>query len=96
MWLRRILEDLGEKQQTSTTIYEDNQSFIAFVRSERTTKRSKYIETKEMFVQDLHRKGVIKLEYLCSEAMVADTLTKSLGTVKTIKLAKKMGVVCRK
>lgn len=92
IWLRRILEDIGVKQKGPTTIFEDNQACLAFVRSERTTKRSKHIETKEMFVQDLCRKGVIKLEYLCSEDMIADALTKSLGTVKVNKFAEKMGL----
>ncbi|XP_062704370.1 uncharacterized protein LOC134286722 [Aedes albopictus] len=93
IWLRRVLEDFGVKQNGPTTIFEDNQACLAFVRSERTTKRSKHIETKERFVQDICKKGLIKLEYLCSEDMTADALTKSLGTVKVINFAEKMGIV---
>ena len=72
------------KQNGPTTIIEDNQTFLAFVRTERTSKRSKHIETNERSVQDIYKKGLIKLEYLCSEDMTADA---SLGTVKVMKLA---------
>ncbi|XP_062535117.1 uncharacterized protein LOC134204311 [Armigeres subalbatus] len=90
IWLRRVLQDIGVKQEDPTTLYEDNQSCIAFAKSERTTRRSKHIETKQMFVQDLCRKDVIRLQYLCSEDMVADALTKPLGTIKTNVFAENM------
>ncbi|XP_055590477.1 uncharacterized protein LOC129742584 [Uranotaenia lowii] len=77
LWLQRLLADLDAEQQGPTVMYEDNQSCIAFVRSERITKRSKHIETKQMFVKDLCEKGRIRLEYLCTEEMIADALTRT-------------------
>lgn len=94
IWLRRILEDNGQAQTQPTPILIRGQSVVYWVRPvRRTTKRSKHIGTKEMFVRDLHKKGVIRLEYRCSEDMVAGTLTKSLGAVTTNKFAEKMGVL---
>lgn len=92
LWLRRLLADLGFKPTGPTVLHEDNQSCIAFVRSERVGKRSKHIETKEMFVRSLCEKGDIKLQYLCSEEMIADALTKPLGTVRNLKLSRQMGL----
>ncbi|XP_055589903.1 uncharacterized protein LOC129742083 [Uranotaenia lowii] len=93
VWLRRLLTDLGLSQKQPTTLYEDNQSCIAFVRSERVNKRSKHIETKEAFVKDLCAKGVIRLQYLCTEDMLADSLTKPLGANKIAKFSEMMGLV---
>ncbi|XP_058840902.1 uncharacterized protein LOC131696374 [Topomyia yanbarensis] len=67
IWLRRLLEDLGEIQLDATTLFEDNQSCLSFVQVERTSKRSKHIDTKQHFIKDLCEGGVIKLVYCPSE-----------------------------
>ena len=74
-------------------MHEDNRSFIAFVRSERVNKRSKHIETKQMFVRDLCEQNIIQLKSLCSENMIADCLTKALGPTKIAKFSSLMGLV---
>lgn len=81
IWLRRLMEDFGQSQQC-TTVYEDNQSCLSFVKAERTSKRSKHIDTKQHFIKDLVDQGVLKLEFCPSENMIADALTKPLGTTK--------------
>lgn len=91
VWLRRILEDLGEKQNSSTCILEDNQSCIHFVNSDRTTRRSKHIETKTNYVRELCEEDRLQLSYCPTDEMVADALTKPLGTLKTQKFSKMMG-----
>ncbi|XP_058449106.1 uncharacterized protein LOC131429072 [Malaya genurostris] len=82
IWLRHLLEDLGEKQKKATIIHEDNQGCLTFVQLEKTSRRSKHIDTKKCFIRDLCEREVIKLEYCPSEMMRADIFTKPLGCVK--------------
>lgn len=88
VWLPRILEDLGEKQNSATCILEDNQNCIQFVDSDRITRRSKHIETKECYVKELYALKKLELLYCPTEDMVADTLTKPLGATNSTKIPK--------
>lgn len=92
LWLRRLLRDLGETQNQPTAIMEDNQGCLAFVRSERVSRRSKHIETKERFIQELCARGEVRLEYCPTDRMQADILTKPLGPVKHLELCKLLGL----
>lgn len=92
VWLRKVLEDFGEVQKEATCINEDNQSCIQFVGSERTTRRSKHIETKQCYIKELCDQEVLRLVYCSTENMAADLLTKPIGTVKTARLAAIMGL----
>lgn len=95
VWLRRLLSDMGEAPSDSTCIKEDNQSCIQFIHSERTTRRSKHIETKENYVKELYEQGVLRLEYCPTESMAADILTKPLGPTKIRKLSRIIGLFGR-
>ncbi|KAL0318760.1 UNVERIFIED_CONTAM: Retrovirus-related Pol polyprotein from transposon TNT 1-94 [Sesamum angustifolium] len=46
IWLRRILEDIGEKQEEPTTIYCDNKSAIAITKNPVQHSRTKHIDIK--------------------------------------------------
>lgn len=82
LWMKHLLKDLGEKQEEATVVHEDNQGCLSFVQSEKVSKRSKHINTKECFIRDLYEKGVIKLKYCPTDVMRADIFTKPLGSVK--------------
>lgn len=82
IWLRQLLVDFGERQEQATTIREDNQGCIAFVKTERVNRRSKHIDTRQKFVQELCSTGQIALEYCPTDRMAADILTKPLGPLK--------------
>ncbi|XP_053690779.1 uncharacterized protein LOC128739325 [Sabethes cyaneus] len=92
IWLRRLLEDMGEKINGPVKLMEDNQSCIHFVTSERKSRRSKHIEVKEHFVKQLHEDGTMVLQYCPTDDMVADILTKPLGSVKTDRFARMLGL----
>ena len=44
--------------------------------------KSKHIEIKYHFIQDMVQKGALKLKYVPTEEQVADVLTKPLARVK--------------
>lgn len=92
VWLRRLLDDFGEGKQQATLINEDNQGCLSFARSERSSKRSKHIETKHHFVRDLCDKGEVVLQYCPTDQMTADILTKPLGFVKHRQFAEQLGL----
>jgi hypothetical protein len=52
IWLRRILEDVGEKQKVPTIIQCDNQSSIKLANNPVYHARSKHIETHYHFVRE--------------------------------------------
>ena len=82
IWLRQLLRDFGEQQQTPTLMKEDNQGCLAFVKTERASRRSKHIDTRQKFVQELCVTKQISLEYCPTDQMVADLFTKPLGPLK--------------
>lgn len=92
VWLLKLFEDFGEPSFKPVTLWEDNQSCIKFVSSERTTKRSRHIETRQCFVKELCDAGVLKLLYCSTEEMAADLLTKALGQIKLRKFAGMVGL----
>lgn len=93
VWMRRLLRDLGEEQTTATVVHEDNQGCLSFAQSERSSKRSKHIETKRHFVKNLCERGEVALVYCPTEDMKADVLTKPLGRVKHHHFASELGLV---
>lgn len=93
IWLRRLMTDLGEKPAGPTTVYDDNQSCLSFVQAERTSKRSKHIDTRRHFIKDQCERGEVNLEYRPSEEMTADALTKPLGETKFRQLLGQFGLV---
>jgi KUP system potassium uptake protein len=62
----------------TTTIWEDNQSAIAYPLNALVSETTKHIGLKWHFLKDHVEQGTIKLGYLPSDQMVADMFTKSL------------------
>lgn len=93
IWLRDLLRDFGEKQLHPTLVYEDNQSCLAFVRTERCNRRSKHIDTREHFVRELCERKQIELKYCPTELMLADVLTKPLGPQKHERFCQMLGLL---
>ena len=54
--------------------------------------RSKHIEMKYHFIEDLVQRGALKLEYICTDEQIADILTKPLTTSKFIYFLDKLGM----
>ncbi|XP_065092439.1 uncharacterized protein LOC135713283 [Ochlerotatus camptorhynchus] len=92
LWLRQLLRDLDESQNQPTIVMEDNQGCLAFVRSDRVSRRSKHIDTKERFIQELCVRGEVQLEYCSTDKMQADILTKPLGPVKNREFCELLGL----
>jgi hypothetical protein len=68
-------------------IYQDNKSTIQLAeKGKSTSERTKHINVRFFFVHDRMESGEIELEYMPTEDMVADILTKPLQGAQFEKL----------
>lgn len=84
LWLQQLLADLNYRGTDARPfqVYEDNRAAIDLAKNPGFHKRTKHIDVRYHFVQDHLTEGDIVISYLDTNNMVADGLTKSLGTVK--------------
>jgi hypothetical protein len=78
IWLRWILEDVGEEQKVPTIIKCDNQSSIKLENNPVYHAKSKHIETHHHFVREKIQSKEIDLVYCNTNDNVADIFTKPL------------------
>ena len=84
LWLRYLLTDLGYSGSDLKPflIHEDNKSAIALAKTEESKPRRKYIDVKYHYIRNTVAHGEINVQYLSTDNMVVDGLTKALGKVK--------------
>jgi hypothetical protein len=86
LWMRNFLADQGLTVGPAI-IKQDNMSTIAMAKKGKSTsKRTKHIAIRYFFVKDRIESNEIKVEYLNTDDMVADILTKPLQGAKFSKL----------
>jgi hypothetical protein len=77
--LRQLMGEIFSAPITeTTTIWEDNQSDIAYSQNALVSEKTKHIGLKWHFLKDHVEHGTIKLRYLPTNQMVADMFTKPL------------------
>ena len=78
LWTRNFLLLQGHKMRPAK-IYQDNMSTIALADKGRSTsERTRHINVRYFFTKDKVESGELMIEYLPTEEMVADLLTKPL------------------
>eukprot|EP00253_Pinus_taeda_P027607 PITA_27607 len=82
IWLRRLFSELFGHVLDTTVILCDNQSGIRLSESPVFHDRSKHIDIRYHFIQDMVQRGAIRLHHIGTDEQVADILTKPLGKVK--------------
>jgi hypothetical protein len=55
--------------------------------------RSKHIEIRYHYIRDMVQRGALKLQYISTDELVADVLTKPLSRVKFEYFRDKLGIV---
>ncbi|CZS94184.1 uncharacterized protein RAG0_04240 [Rhynchosporium agropyri] len=71
----------------------DNQGAIALTKNAYLNERSKHIDIAYHFVRDLAERGRLKVDYIPTDEMVADGMTKPLDRVAFEKFKRQMGLV---
>ena len=76
--LSKLLVGLFDQELDPTIICYDNQSCVNLFENLVIHGRSKQIEIKYHFIQDMVQKGVVKLHYIPIDQYLVDILTKPL------------------
>ena len=92
VWLRRLTEELGNTDQSATTIYEDNQGAICAAQNPVFHRRTKHIHIRYHYVREAVIENTIGLVYCPTSEMTADILTKAIPKDQFIFLREKMGI----
>ena len=90
IFVRQLVEELGEKLEGPTTIYEDNKSAIIMAKGSKQHTRTKHIELRYHAIRGYIKDKKIEIKYLETEEMIADTLTKALGGKQFKKFRERM------
>ncbi|RVW18690.1 Retrovirus-related Pol polyprotein from transposon TNT 1-94 [Vitis vinifera] len=92
VWLRRILKSLNQVQTSPTVIYCDNVSAIKLSKNPVMHGRSKHIDVRFHFLQNLIKDEVVELLQCSTHEQIADIMTKPLKLEAFQKLRGLMGV----
>ena len=88
IWLRRVLEKLGQKQEEVVTVFCDSSSTIKLSRNPVMHGRTKHIDVRFHFLRELTKDGSVELVHCSSE----DVMTKPLKLEQFLKLRKYLGI----
>lgn len=92
IWMVDFLRDLGISIHDTMVINADNQGAIALAKNPVFHDRSKHIDIQYHFTRKLVRDGRIGLNYVPTQEMVADILTKALPRAQHEYLARELGL----
>jgi hypothetical protein len=86
LWLRNFLIEQGYRMEAAT-IYQDNQSTLALLeKGYSNNKRTRHINIRYFYLKSKVDDGEVVLEYMPTDEMIADVLTKPLQGEKFIEL----------
>ena len=86
------LSELGFSQDHSE-MCEDSLSSMQIVKNSQSYNRSKHIDVRYHFIRDHYNCGTITLEYIKSEDLFADFLTKGVDKIKHYKCMKSINLI---
>lgn len=94
IWIRHFLYSLGRGFKTAgpTLIYEDNQGAIKLADNPVDHPKTKHIAVRFHAIRDHIDAGEIKLEYLPTNQMIADGLTKATNGTAQERLISDLGL----
>lgn len=91
LWLTGLLREC-RVEHVRPTLYIDNKSALATIKSQTAHKGLKHIRLRQSFLKDEFESGTFELKHICSEDNPADILTKTMTAKKLETLLPKMGV----
>ena len=92
VWLRKLLGELGYEFDYASTLHIDNKSAIQVARNPEHHGRMKHMDLRFYWLRDMVDAGLIRVDYIATEAMPADGLTKLLGKLKVAEMAGRLGL----
>lgn len=90
---KNLLSEILCKHNIDVIVYNDNQSAQKLLKlKEYCHKRTKHIDLRYHYVKELVKDNVISVEYMPTEKMIADVLTKPLSSIKHAQFLNSMNV----
>lgn len=86
------VEDLNQKQVSSTLINCDIQAAIALAQNAGFHARTRHIEVTYHFIRRLIESKKVNVQYVTSESSLANLLTKGLSKDRHVSLHKQLGL----
>jgi hypothetical protein len=93
VFIQSQFEELGEPFSSPLLLYGDNQGANALTKEARFHDRTKHIRLSEHLARELVEGGTLQVEYIPTERMLADIMTKPLARVLFDKFRDGLGVV---
>lgn len=93
VWIERILNDFGQTVVNPIEMMEDNQSCIRMLSDKKGSRKTRHIDIKYKFIQDLICKKKMTAIYIGTDDQIADILTKPLEGKKFAQFTEDMGLV---
>ncbi|KAG5884930.1 hypothetical protein JTB14_001888 [Gonioctena quinquepunctata] len=78
IWIRRLMNDIGESVSMGTPLNIDNQSAIKLMHNPEFHNRTKHVDIQFHFVREKFQDGEIEHVYVSTKLQEADLLTKAL------------------
>ena len=79
LYIRSILDDINIRQDSATTLFEDNQGALLMANSGQPTKRTRHMDTKHFALQQWVDQDLLSLEWIDTADNESDGMTKNLG-----------------
>lgn len=92
-YLKRLLLELGHSEKAKINVLCDNTGAIKLAENPVFHSRTKHIDIRHHYVREALEKGIITIEYLETNEMAADVLTKGLPRSKYEKCLRLLGIL---
>ncbi|KAL4337997.1 hypothetical protein AHAS_Ahas12G0166100 [Arachis hypogaea] len=81
IWIQRLIEELGHKQQ-KISVYCDSQSALHIARNPAFHSRTKHIGVQYHFIREVVEEGSVDMQKIHTKDNLADAMTKPINTEK--------------
>ncbi|XP_055848470.1 uncharacterized protein LOC129913695 [Episyrphus balteatus] len=93
LWLNGLQNELLPDDKQNIILFCDNQGAICLSSTTVYHARTKHIDVRHHFIRNVINDQLVKIQYLKTSQMIADSLTKSLPTEKSTYCTKLMGLI---
>jgi hypothetical protein len=95
LWLKDLLHELEIIDDSPSVLNMDNRGAICLTRGGGDSNKTKHIDIRYHFIRSHVEQGHIRVQFVATDEMTADILTKNLGRSKHDYFVKKLGIVAR-
>jgi hypothetical protein len=90
IWIKNCVNEFGAGITLPIKWYCDNQTVIKITNSDKSVNKTKHLMIKTHFLREKTKRKEVEMEYVGTDEMTADILTKALGKPKHDYLMRKM------